>query len=95
LKTSPRSKGNLLVAVAEKEEGEKTVNIEIREKSAEVKKLNSELRKSRVETEKQELQARIILLEAFVTDLKKKYQLSKEKLKECHAMHAEWRKKSV
>jgi hypothetical protein len=43
--------------------------------------------------EKQELQARIILLEAFATDLKKKYRLSKEKLKEYQATQAEWKKK--
>lgn len=84
---------NLDNALAERREVENTINIEIREKSGEVKVLKSELRKTRGDVERQDLHMRIVLLEALVTDLKKQYQMSKDKVKECQAAHSESKKK--
>ncbi len=80
--------------MAERSEVEKAINIEIREKSGEVKLLKSEQRKMRGDMERQDLHMRLVLLEVLVTDLKKQYQMSKEKVNECQAAHSELKKKA-
>jgi hypothetical protein len=83
----------LELAQAQREEDEKTVNVEIREKSAEIKVLKSDLRKTRDEAEKEELQITVLMLEALLTELKKTYKLNKEKVKDCQVAYADAKKK--
>ena len=88
-----KAKEDLQIALSQREEDDKTMNIEIREKSAEVKVLKSELRKAREQTEKEELQITVMMLESMITHLKNSYKLSKDKVKDCQAAYAASKKK--
>ncbi len=88
-----KAKEDLQIALSQREEDDKTMNIEIREKSAEVKVLKSELQKAREQTEKEELQITVMMLESMITHLKNSYKLSKDKVKDCQAAYAASKKK--
>ncbi len=88
------AKENLEVSLAQQEEDEKTMNVEIREKSTEKKVLKSDLRETKDEGEKDELQITLLMLEALITDLKNTYKLNKEKVKDCQVAYADAKKSS-
>jgi hypothetical protein len=88
-----KAKKDLQIALSQREEDDKTVNIEIWEKSADVKVLKSDLQKAREPTEKEEFQITIMMLESMITHLKNSYKLSKEKVKDCQAAYAASKKK--
>lgn len=88
-----RAQQALASSTAEKEEGDRTLNIEIREKNAEAKLLKTELRRKTLpDDRRQELHLRLRLIENAVGDHKEQLKVLKENIKKCQQSTASCKK---